>query len=184
MPLFIIERPVVNMISLKELIELEPDLVKKITAWYNDPLIACFIHPNFEEKPMTAMDENDTLKALSPKDHTYRYIVYDDATAIGEVSLTRDFHWLVKSEPKTAWISILIGDQSYWRQGAASQAMSLLEDIIRQQGYQRIELGVFANNVKAQGLYQKLGYTPCAVIPHFTFIDGIWVDDIRMDKFL
>lgn len=171
------------MITLKELSILDATLIKTITLWYNDPLIACFIHPNFEEKPLKMMTEKDTLIALSPKDHTLRYIIYEHTTPIGEVSLTRDFHGLIKSEPKTAWISILIGDKSYWRKGAAHQAMVLLEDIIWSLGYQRIELGVFANNVKAQGLYQKLGYTPCAIVPKFTYIDKVWVDDIRMEKF-
>ena len=62
--------------------------------------------------------------------------------------------------------------------------MALYDEKCRSLGYRRIELGVFSHNAGAIRLYEKSGFTKIGVIPHFTYSQGQWRDDIRMEKIL
>lgn len=161
-----------------------PDLAIQMAAWYNDPDIVCFIHPNFTESLPHHTTPQDVMDQHVPNPDLFLYLILDDQFAIGEFSITRHFHWLLGPKEGTAWISIDIGEKSYWGKGIAKLAMAYLEEECRRLGFKRIELGVFENNLKAQALYQKMGYVPFARTEHMTYSQGAWRDDIRMEKFL
>lgn len=160
------------------------EVIQKMVNWYNDPEILPFNQPNFKSESYPEYTVEDIQHQLIPHPQIDKYLIMDEVLPIGEVSITRDFQLLIKKEPLTAWISICIGDKSYWRKGVAQEAMKFLESTCKRQGYERIELGVFEHNLKAQKLYQKMGYHIFSRIPHFTFYDGTWYDDIRMEKIL
>lgn len=160
------------------------ELIELLTTWYNDPDMAGFIHPNFTGADALPLSELDVEKMMRPHPDVQRKIVMDDTLPIGELSITRHFPHLIKNEPKSAWISILIGDKHYWRLGVATSAMRFLEEACRAQGFARIELGVFEHNVKAQGLYHKMGYQIFERIENFTYDKGAWHADLRMEKSL
>ena len=46
----------------------------------------------------------------------------------------------------------------------------------------RIELGVFEFNTRAQKFYTKLGYKKVGEVKDFTFWEGRFWNDIRMEK--
>jgi ribosomal protein S18 acetylase RimI-like enzyme len=52
----------------------------------------------------------------------------------------------------------LIVKKEYRKRGVATQLMSAIEELARQQGHNRIGLGVDINNQPAISLYEKLGY--------------------------
>jgi RimJ/RimL family protein N-acetyltransferase len=62
--------------------------------------------------------------------------------------------------------------------------MKHVEEQIKAQGFQRIELGVFEFNANAIKLYRKLGYQEIGRINDFTFWQGRRWQDIRMEKYL
>lgn len=159
-------------------------LVGHLLEWYNDEEIYPFLHPNFEETEHQTMTADEIKSTMIGTPGKTRYIIYDGELPIGEVSIIDDFPYLSQKEPKSAWIAICVGNKSYWGKGVAQKAMAFLEDTCRSQGYKRIELGVFENNVKARRLYAKLGYKEINIYPKFTYYNGEWYDDIRMDKYL
>jgi len=158
-------------------------LAQIMATWYNDPEIAPFIHPTFTQSEPQKFTAQLLMDQDAPSS-IQRIVILDDLKPIGELSITRDFHWLMGSHESTAWISICIGEKSYWGIGIAKLAMAYLEEECRRLGFKRIELGVFENNLKAQALYQKMGYVPFARTEHMTYSQGAWRDDIRMEKFL
>jgi RimJ/RimL family protein N-acetyltransferase len=160
------------------------ELIKKMVEWYNNPDISHFIHVNrSEEEPHTYTVE-DVLNELQPHDNVFKYSILDHNLPIGEVSITKDFFLLMNKNMNSAWISIMIGDQSYWGKGIAKLAMNFLENTCRDMGFNRIELGVFENNTKAFNLYKSLGYKEFTRIKHFTYSHGKWCDDVRLEKYL
>ncbi len=159
-------------------------LAQQLASWYNDPEIGPFCHPTFTESEPHHYTANDVLHQDVPNPDTMRYLILDDDFAIGEFSITRNFHWLLGPKEDTAWISIDIGEKAYWGKGISKLAMAYMEETCRQLGFKRIELGVFENNLKAQSLYHKMGYTQFARTPHMTFSNGQWRDDLRMEKIL
>jgi RimJ/RimL family protein N-acetyltransferase len=91
---------------------------------------------------------------------------------------------LYKKETSSAWAAINIGEQDARGKGIGTLAMKYLEEQIKAQGFQRIELGVFEFNANAIKLYQKLGYREIGRVNDFTFWQGRLWQDIRMEKFL
>lgn len=161
-----------------------PDLALRMIDWYNNPEIAHFIHVNRKEEDPQLYTLEDIYKEMHPHASVVRYTIFDGDLPIGELSITRDFFLLMKKDENSAWISILIGDQSYWGKGISKVAMKFLEDTCRDMGFTRIELGVFENNIKAFNLYKSLGYKEFTRIDHFTYSQGKWCADIRLEKYL
>lgn len=167
-----------------KLVQNNLDLAYKMVDWYNNPEIAHFIHVNRREENPQDYTLDDVINELQPHDNIYKYSILDEKLPIGELSITRDFFLLMKKDENSAWISIMIGDQSYWGKGVSKLAMKFLEDTCREMGFKRIELGVFENNIKAFNLYKSLGYNEFVRIEHFTFSHGKWCADIRLEKYL
>ena len=90
----------------------------------------------------------------------------------------------MKNDGKTAWLGIYIGEPDWRSKGIGKTVMALYEEECRSLGYQRIELGVFSHNAGAIRLYERSGFTQIGVIPHFTYSQGEWRDDIRMEKII
>ncbi len=167
-----------------KLIENDLDLANKIVVWYNNPEIAHFIHVNRKEENPQEYTISDVIKELHPQTNVYRYVILDGDLPIGELSITKDFFLLMKKDENSAWISILIGDQNYWGKGISKIAMMFLDNTCKDMGFNRIELGVFENNIKAINLYKSLGYKEFTRIEHFTYSYGKWCADIRLEKYL
>lgn len=160
------------------------NLAQQMVTWYNDPEIASFIHHNNQERELHHFNIEEVYQEQAPHPTILKYVVMDDTFPIGELSITRNFPWLLKNSPLTAWISIVIGEKDYWGKGVAQEAMSFIENKCMDLGYQRIELGVFDHNHRAQKLYQKMGYTELARLEHFTYSGSEWHADIRMEKLI
>lgn len=154
-----------------------------LARWYADPVIKYAIRPNFKEEAM-ADPSADQLAAGYRHFDKMAWFIYDEQVLIGEVTLDPHFQMLSRPVERTGWVSVIVGEHDYWRHGVGSAAMRFLEDTCRALGMQRIELGVFEFNERALGLYEKLGYTECSRLEHFTFKPDRWYADIRMEKWL
>jgi len=163
---------------------LTESLAKQMVIWYNDPEIAPFMHPNFVEGNPHPMTLANIFQQREPHVEITKYLILDDDFPIGEFSITRDFHFLMGQREGSAWISIDIGEKAYWGRGISKVAMAFIEEECRRLGFKRIELGVFENNQKARNLYEKMGYVQFARNKRFTYSQGAWRDDLRMQKYL
>ncbi len=159
-------------------------LAQQMASWYNDPEIAPFVHPTFTESEPHHFSTQDVLDQHHPDPKIKKYLIMDDDYPIGEFSITEDFHWLLGPKDKTTWISICIGEKSYWGKGISKITMAYIEAECKALGYKRIELGVFENNQKAHQLYLKMGYVEFARTEHMTYSQGAWRADIRMEKII
>jgi RimJ/RimL family protein N-acetyltransferase len=160
-----------------------------LASWYNDPEIMYKIHPNFKEEKMQYVNSNDLYTNMmnSKRKEKNNYLVYDDdnfGKLIGELTFEINPPMLMINVPTSAWISICVGEKAYHGTGAAKEMMDFLEDKILKQNVSRIELGVFEFNKRAINFYNKLGYEEFTRIDDFTFFNGKWYSDIRMQKIL
>jgi RimJ/RimL family protein N-acetyltransferase len=165
-----------------EALIIDEDILDRLVRWYNDEEIAPFIHPNFTTQEPPRFTRENALAACAAYPDKFNYGIFDGKTAIGELSITRNFFLLHNNLPQSAWVSICIGEKEYWGKGVATSAMAFLETTCRAMGFHRIELGVFENNIRAYRRYLSLGYREIARYPNFTYSDGKWVADIRMEK--
>lgn len=169
-------------LQLKNL-PLNDELIQKVIRWENDPAISPFITPNYEESDLPLATETGVRESLDNPDKRTYFICVDDKP-VGIASIIRNFPALMKKDGNTAWLGIYIGDPDWRSKGIGKTVMALYEEECRKLGYQRIELGVFSHNAGAIRLYERAGFTKIGIIPHFTYSQGEWRDDIRMEKIL
>lgn len=112
------------------------------------------------------------------------FLIYADEHLVGEVNVMYDPPHIYRKIPGSAWIGLVIGESNGRGKGVGTEALRLLEEHLRAQGSQRIELGVFAFNHAAKRLYEKAGYREIGRIEDFTFWNDQFWTDIRMEKCL
>ncbi|WP_335871813.1 GNAT family N-acetyltransferase [Bacillus sp. 2205SS5-2] len=159
-------------------------VIAALNQWENDSLLIPLTRPNQNKEELERrglMNHEDLSKRLA---HHQIFLIYLDDKLIGEMNYMIDPAHLFKKEPRTAWIGITIGEKEGRGKGIGFLALQYLEEQIKAQGLQRIELGVFEFNQQAQKLYQKLGYQEIGRINDFTYWQGKMWSDIRMDKYL
>lgn len=159
-------------------------IAEAFTRWENDARLIPLARPNQMAKDL------ERREVITPADLAARiqqhhiYLIFLDGQLVGEMTFQVDPQHLMKHETRTAWISIMIGEEHARGQGVGRQALVYLEQQIRAYGLTRIELGVFAFNTAAQRLYQRMGYQEIGRIEAFTSWNSQMWADIRMEKYL
>nr|WP_255648170.1 GNAT family N-acetyltransferase [Pseudalkalibacillus hwajinpoensis] len=155
-----------------------------MNRWENDRELIPLIRPNKsqEELDQRAAITLDSVRARLEYQQIFQ--IFMNHEMVGEMNYMVDPPHLFKQEPGTAWIGITIGEPEGRGKGIGFEAIQYLEEQIYQQGFSRIELGVFEFNTKAYKLYQKLGYEEIARLEDFTYWQGRMWSDIRMEKYL
>lgn len=155
--------------------------------WESDPEIYQLTTPIFKKEDQSqtidkAMFDSKFMK--SGKWVHEIHMIYVDEVLVGNFSMMMNPGHLFKKEGNSSWLGLTIGEKDYWGKGIAKDAMDRFEEVCREHKADRIELGVFEFNSRAQKFYQKLGYVEIGRIPNFTWhADKQW-DDIRMEKIL
>lgn len=170
-----------------KIVEMDKNLVenfKKIVKWYNDPDIKYYITPNRKETDIEEIELLKFMKRARSVKYKEFFFIQVDGVDIGIITVDYNFPFLARKVENTAWISICIGEKDYWGKGYGKDAMVLLEDLCREKGWVRIELGVFGFNQKAKHLYDVMGYEVIKTNEKFTYYDGKWYQDVRMEKYL
>jgi RimJ/RimL family protein N-acetyltransferase len=171
-------------IKFRKLVESAAEIAERINKWENDPTLIPFIRPNKDREALEAR-EVVTLKELEERlEHHQIYLIYLEDQLVGEMDFQVDPKHLFKKETGTAWLGIIIGEETARGKGIGHLALQYLEEQIKLQGLKRIELGVFEFNKQAIRLYEKLGYKEIAYIENFTYWQEKMWPDIRMEKYV
>ncbi|WP_353047433.1 GNAT family protein [Exiguobacterium sp. S3] len=168
--------------SLVPLTVASGDIVDTFNCWNNDPEIVHLIRPSRSKEELTAhyeMTVDDLEERLLTHDI---FLIYADDHLVGEMNVMYDPPHLYRQEPGTAWLGFVIGESVGRGKGVGTEALRLLEEQLRAKQTPRMELGVFAFNHAAHRLYTKCGYQEIGRIEHFTYWDGQFWSDIRMEK--
>lgn len=156
---------------------------KQIARWDNQEDVLPYLTVNQKEGPHERVNPQDMITQHSRHpDKKFHYWIMVDDTPVGVIDYMVDPEHLYIKVKNTAWLGLCVGEKAYWGKGVAKEAMGLMEDLLKSKGLYRVELGVFAYNLKAKALYEKMGYRQIATIKHFTYYDGQWHDDIRFEK--
>lgn len=160
------------------------EIAAAFTKWENDPAIIHLIRPHQDQHDLDRRF-TITVKDLEQRtEHHFTYLIFWNEQLVGEVDYQLDPPYLYKWDVRTAWLGIIIGEETARGKGVGRQAIQLAEAKLQQQGIPRIELGVFEFNANALKLYQNLGYQEIGRIENFTFWqDRMW-KDIRLEKYL
>lgn len=78
--------------------------------------------------------------------------------------------WLETVDKDTVKLGIFIADEEYRNNGYGTKAIDSVLCIAKDKGYKNVTLNVRTNNIRAYGLYQKLGFVE---IKRYTKENGI-----------
>jgi len=165
------------------------DWLKKFYHWENDKSIHHLHHVSKNEMELSTHHTTfDSLvhraEMASKSAHDFYGCLLWDDEPVGILTGAVDPSHLWKKESKSFWPGIVIGESHARGKGAGRQTMLWCEDIAREMGCHRIELGVFEYNTIARRLYVSLGYSELTRIAQFTWWDGKLWSDIRMEKII
>lgn len=171
---------------MKSLKLLEADTIDDFEFLYeieSDPEIINYYHPNFDGKEVIEISSCDlSYKEYMEQDKKKIYIVHLEEERIGTFSVTKDFEYLVNEEKDNlAWISLAF-NKKYFGKQVIKDSYFLFEELLRNSGYKKIELGVFEFNKRAIKFYEKIGYKKITSLKNFTCYAGKWWDDYRYEK--
>ena len=155
-----------------------------IAKWSNSDELIHLLNCNFKKGPHEHQKALDLYISSKRQKDKYSYIIYDDNMPIGEVSIQIDPMQLAKKDVRSAWLGIMIAEESRRGRGAGKKALEFIENIARDKKCVRMELGVFSYNENAIRFYKANDYEHFQTLPDFTYYDGKWHDDLRMEKYL
>lgn len=149
-----------------------------------DPEIIHYYHPNFNQDEKMIFLSYDKTKIEYESQNTKKiYIVKYKDERVGTFSAVRNFEYLVNKEENSAWISLAFKKEYHGNQ-IIKDSYFLFEKKLKDDGYKRIELGVFEFNIRARKFYKKIGYSQVACLKDFTYYDGKWWADYRYEKYI
>ena len=161
--------------------------IDALYSWEYDPDLYKLTTPIFkpEDEGQTITKEVFKSKYMKSGKWVHEiHMIYVDDKPVCIFSMMMDPGHLYKKVPGTSWLGLTIGDKNYWGKGVAAKAMEKFEEVSRGHNAVRIELGVFEFNPRAIKFYTKLGYIEIGRIKDFTYSEGRFWDDIRMEKIL
>ncbi|MEO8538285.1 MAG: GNAT family protein [bacterium] len=132
----------------------EPEDEALLFEWFNDPDVTEHLSMRY---PISHKGEREFL--VRSADVGYNNINFaietlTDGTMIGGCDLHR-----VSAENRSGVLGIAIGDKAFWDGGYGTDAMrTLVRFGFDMLNLHRIELDVYANNLRAQHVYEKIGF--------------------------
>ena len=155
-----------------------------LVQWHNDPAIKYRIcrfptRESCENNITVGSFEQEGLLLCAG---TQKILEIIDNEPIGLGTLEMDPQKLMTKEPNTAWISVVIGNKRYLRQGIGTRVVKHLEGLARAAGAKRAEIGIFEHNTGSLQMFSKLGYVEFSRQQKHTWWDGRCWDVIRLIK--
>jgi RimJ/RimL family protein N-acetyltransferase len=160
-----------------ELVTLGPiqrEYLPHYVEWLNDWQVRRFLAPTLPH-PYTMQDEEDWFnRQRSDQDsRIFAILTRAEGKLLGNCGLHR-IDWANRH----ATLGIFIGDQSYWSQGyGADASRTLLRYAFEEANLHRIELEVFAFNLRAIRMYEKIGFRVEGTRKQALFREGAWHDE-------
>jgi RimJ/RimL family protein N-acetyltransferase len=154
---------------------LEEEDIDRCLVWINDPEITATVALRF---PFNRSREKEWFAALykTDRDIPLAIVLKDGDRHIGNCGLHQ-----IDYPNRCAQFGIMIGEKEEWDKGYASEASRLILDYgFDQLGLHRISLQVYAHNLRAQRVYEKLGFTREGVLRESYYRDGRYHDTVIM----
>jgi RimJ/RimL family protein N-acetyltransferase len=155
----------------------ERDDLPLFVKWLNDAEVAR--HLSVRSPFSQAIEEKWFEQAVAKQGESqYHFVIclIEDDRPIGATDL-RD----INLEDGRAGFGIIIGEKAEWNKGYGTETLHAICDFgFGQLRLERIELDVYAPNLRAQRSYEKAGFRVEGTLRHGHFANGRYLDVIRM----
>jgi len=164
--------------ELVRLRALEPGDLERCYRWMNDPEVTRFIETG--RYPLSMAYEREWLEGATRNRSGFFNVLLaietKDGVHIGNAGLHGS-----SEEHRRAHLGIMIGEKEYWSKGyGADTVRTLLRFAFEQMNLNRVELGTFDFNERAQACYRKCGFVEEGRRREDRYIDGEYHDLLMM----
>ena len=134
-----------------------------------------------EEINYTVEREREIITDRVASEDCCWFTVFDGDKAVGNCEVRRlDSRLRMRHRGELA----IALEEAYCSLGLGTILLTKAIDKAKEFGFEQLELCVFADNLRAQGLYKKMGFKESGRLPRaFKMKDGTYIDDVNMVLF-
>ncbi len=155
------------------------DIGEEYLGWLNDPEVTRYLGVGRE--PVTLESVRRYVERFQHSTTDLLFAIIDRKTNkhIGNVTLNH-----IHPIHRTADTGLMIGDKAFWGKGYAFETWTLLIDFaFTQLGLRKIIAGAVAGHEGSLLVLKRLGFRQEGVFRGEFFLDGIYLDTLRMGLF-
>ena len=131
-----------------------------------------------EEITLTETEERDILKSWETHPNKLLLLALIDGEIAGSCGITPVAEHLKTRHRGSVGISV---KKKYWGLGIGSLLIQDILSFAKRNGIEQIELGVYSDNLRAQKLYERFGFTEWGRLSNaYKLKDGSYRDEINM----
>ena len=165
--------------ELVRLRALEPDDLERCYRWMNDPEVTRFIEGG--RYPLSMAQEREWLDNATKSRSGFSNVLLAIETKEGGLHIGNAGLHEASPEHRRAKLGIVIGEKDYWSKGYGTDTIrTLLRFAFEQMNLNRVELGTFDFNERAQACYRKCGFVEEGRRREDRYIDGQYHDLLIM----
>ena len=158
----------------------QPDDAEAIVAVFN-PIIEAGLYTAFDA-PFTAKVERAYISKLPPRGIFHVAVRHKDQQIVGFQSM-EPFSSYTKAFDHVGVLGTFV-DLTCRRQGIATRLFEHTFAVARQKGYEKIFTFVRADNLAALAVYRKQGFRVVGAAQKQAKINGAYIDEIIIERFL
>ena len=158
---------------------LELDDAEELMKYWNNQEIRQFLHAY---TPNSLPEEQEWIRSTwtrrkEGKSYVFGIIVTSEDLYIGNIEVS-----IQNNISRRGTLGIAIFNPSYWDKGYGTEAVNLILGYgFATLNLHSIELEVFANNLRAQRCYEKVGFQSVGKRREAVFSNGQYIDSLLLD---
>lgn len=131
-----------------------------------------------EEIILTEDEETNILRNWEEQPNKLLLLALIDGEIVGSCGITPVAEHLKTKHRGRFGISVI---QDYWGLGIGSLLLQEILSFAKKNEIEQVELGVYSDNLRAQKLYERFGFTAWGRLPNaYKLKDGSYRDEINM----
>lgn len=154
-----------------------------LVSWFNDPQLSQMVCRQTDQLGSLTYDAQEIQRFWNNGDGIFAYFIILDHHRIGYIkAVINSKNSITETTKKLAWLSLVIADPKLQHRGVGGASLAWIENLLLKNNIKMVEVGVFAHNTKALLFFKKNGYKQFDTIEKMTYVDQMWLDDLRFIK--
>ena len=154
----------------------EGDLTSRYISWLNDPAVNRYLETRFELQTKETVREYWRQHNSDPSSPWFAICINSTFEHIGNIKLG-PINW----NHHRADISLFIGEQTYWGQGYAQEAIARISEwAYNELGLEKLNAGMYTENQGSINAFKRCGFRHEGTLISECISDGTRQDVVRL----
>lgn len=150
------------------------DAIQTYCRWMNDTKVNQYLECRFEKWTIKKLQDYIKQTQNNPDNLLLAIVLKDKNKHIGNIKVGP-----INRVHKFAKVGIIIGEESFWGEGFATEAVKLAVDYaFNTLDLHKLTAGVYANNIASVRVFEKSGFVKEGIEKKQYYCNGEYVDGI------